>query len=81
MKPAKKKIRYLSPDEKSRLMVVQAGVPLLDVSKLLGHVSVTTTATYDAHLAPSHASKGAVAGLNRIEGERTNKQDKDERDE
>ena len=50
--------------------LVQAGVPLLDVSKLLGHASVTTTATYYAHLAPSHASKGAVAVLNRIEGER-----------
>jgi integrase len=50
--------------------LVQAGVPLLDVSKLLGHASVTTTATYYAHLAPSHASKGAIAVLNRIEGER-----------
>lgn len=58
--------------------LVQAGVPLLDVSKLLGHASVTTTATYYAHLAPSQASKGAVAVLNRLEGERKDEQAKED---
>jgi len=50
--------------------LVQAGVPLLDVSKLMGHASVVTTATYYAHLAPNHASRQAIEVLNRIEGSR-----------
>jgi hypothetical protein len=36
----------------------------------LGYASVTTTATYYAHLAPSHASKGAVAVLKEIAASR-----------
>ncbi len=41
-------------------LMVQAGVPLLDVSKILGHSSIQTTMIY-AHLAPDHLSKATAA--------------------
>jgi len=44
--------------------MVQAGVPLYDVSKILGHRDVRMTQRY-AHLAPDHL-RGAVAALDRI---------------
>jgi integrase len=43
--------------------LVQAGVSLAKVSKLLGHSSVTTTEIY-AHLAPNEVSEEATAVLN-----------------
>jgi integrase len=45
--------------------LVQAGVSLAKVSKLLGHSSVTTTEIY-AHLAPNEVSEEAVEVLNRL---------------
>ena len=47
--------------------LVQAGIPLFDVSKLLGHANIKTTADQYAHLAPNHASKNAVDVLNKLE--------------
>lgn len=46
--------------------LVQAGMPIYDVSKLLGHASVTTTANHYAHLAPNQSSRAATDILNRI---------------
>jgi integrase len=39
--------------------LVMAGVPMLTVSKLLGHASVTTTEIHYAHLAQSHIDSAA----------------------
>ena len=49
--------------------LVQAGVSLAKVSKLLGHSSVTTTEIY-AHLAPNEVSEEAVMVLNRLQSSR-----------
>jgi integrase len=46
--------------------LVQAGVSLAKVSKLLGHSSVTTTEIY-AHLAPNEVSEEATNVLNRLQ--------------
>ena len=46
--------------------LVQAGVSLAKVSKLLGHSSVTTTEIY-AHLAPNEVSEEATAVLNGLQ--------------
>jgi len=46
--------------------LVQAGVSLVKVSKLLGHSSVTTTEIY-AHLAPNEVSEEAVEVLNGLQ--------------
>jgi site-specific recombinase XerD len=46
--------------------LVQAGVSLAKVSKLLGHSSVTTTEIY-AHLAPNEVSEEAVEVLNGLQ--------------
>src|SRR5581483_425926 len=46
--------------------LVQAGMPIYDVSKLLGHASVVTTANHYAHLAPNQSSKAATDILNRM---------------
>jgi integrase len=43
--------------------LVQNGVSLAKVSKLLGHASITTTEIY-AHLAPNEASEEAMRVLN-----------------
>lgn len=40
--------------------LVMAGVPMLTVSKLLGHASVSTTEKHYAHLAPSHIDEAAM---------------------
>jgi integrase len=45
--------------------LVQAGVPLLEVSKLLGHSTIETTERY-AHLAPENL-QAAVGVLNRLQ--------------
>ncbi len=45
--------------------LVQAGVSIAKVSKLLGHSSVQTTEIY-AHLAPNEVSVEAVNVLNRL---------------
>jgi hypothetical protein len=45
--------------------LVQAGVSLAKVSKLLGHSSVTTTEIY-AHLAPNEVSEKATKVLNHL---------------
>ena len=47
--------------------LVQAGVSLAKVSKLLGHSSVTTTEIY-AHLAPNEVSEEATKVLNGLQG-------------
>jgi integrase len=47
--------------------LVQAGVSLAKISKLLGHSSVTTTEIY-AHLAPNEVSEEATKVLNRLRG-------------
>jgi site-specific recombinase XerD len=47
--------------------LVQAGVSLAKVSKLLGHSSVTTTEIY-AHLAPNEVSEKATTVLNGLGG-------------
>ena len=44
--------------------LVQAGVPLLEVSKLLGHSTIEMTERY-AHLAPENL-KAAVGVLDRL---------------
>ena len=46
--------------------MVQAGVPLFEVGKILGHSSPVMTVRY-AHLAPGHL-KGAIAALDRARG-------------
>ncbi|HEY8159888.1 MAG TPA: site-specific integrase [Methylobacter sp.] len=46
--------------------LVQNGVSLAKVSKLLGHASITTTEIY-AHLAPNEASEEAIRVLNGIQ--------------
>lgn len=46
--------------------LVQAGVSLAKVSKLLGHSSVTTTEIYP-HLAPNEVSEEATKVLNRLQ--------------
>ena len=46
--------------------LVQAGVSLAKVSKLLGHRSVTTTEIY-AHLAPNEVSEEATKVLNGLQ--------------
>ena len=46
--------------------LVQAGVSLAKVSKLLGHSSITTTEIY-AHLAPNEVSEEATAVLNGLQ--------------
>jgi site-specific recombinase XerD len=46
--------------------LVQAGVSLAKVSKLLGHSSVMTTEIY-AHLAPNEVSEEAVVVLNGLQ--------------
>jgi hypothetical protein len=46
--------------------LVQAGVSLPKVSKLLGHSSITTTEIY-AHLAPNEVSEEATAVLNGLQ--------------
>jgi integrase len=46
--------------------LVQAGVSLAKVSKLLGHSSVTTTEIY-AHLAPNEVSEEATKVLNELQ--------------
>ncbi|MGH8594241.1 MAG: tyrosine-type recombinase/integrase [Gammaproteobacteria bacterium] len=48
--------------------LVQAGVSLAKVSKLLGHSSVTTTEIY-AHLAPNEVSEEAMMVLNGLNGQ------------
>lgn len=48
--------------------LVQAGVTLLKVSKLLGHSSVVMTQKY-AHLSPDEAGAEAAAILNRLHGD------------
>jgi integrase len=47
--------------------LVQAGVSLAKVSKLLGHSSITTTEMY-AHLAPNEVSEEATKVLNGLQG-------------
>jgi len=47
--------------------MVQAGVPLFEVAKMLGHRDLRMTQRY-AHLAPEHL-RGAVAALDRIDME------------
>ena len=44
--------------------LVRGGLAISDVSSILGHASVTTTATYYASLSPAEASKRALAILN-----------------
>jgi integrase len=46
--------------------LVQNGVSLAKVSKLLGHASITTTEIY-AHLAPNEASEEAMRVLNGLQ--------------
>jgi integrase len=48
--------------------LVQAGLPIFTVSKLIGHASVVTTTTHHAHLAPNHGSNAAVDILNKKGG-------------
>jgi site-specific recombinase XerD len=46
--------------------LVQNGVSLAKVSKLLGHASITTSEIY-AHLAPNEASEEAMKVLNSLQ--------------
>lgn len=48
--------------------LVMAGVSIYDVQKVLGHSSVSTTATAYAGLAPEKASERSVAVLNKLYG-------------
>ena len=48
--------------------LVQAGVPILEVSQLLDHKRISTTMIY-AGLAPSQASKTAASVLNKLNRE------------
>ena len=42
-----------------------AGVPLYDISKMLGHSTITMTQRY-AHLCPNQSFKNAIAVLNQL---------------
>jgi len=46
--------------------LVKAGLPILSVSKLLGHTSPAITASFYAHLSPNEASHAAVEILNKL---------------
>ena len=59
-------LKHLRKTFASRL--VQAGLPIFTVSKLIGHASVVTTTTHYAHLAPNHGSMAAVDILNKKGG-------------
>lgn len=45
-------------------LMVQAGVPLYEVSKILGHSTIQITERHYAHLAPQHL-KGGIRALDR----------------